>query len=105
MSAAVEIAALRRENARLTRELKETSERARNATALSQIHREERDACANEAVRITRELARLRSVMRSEIANTDHHGNCPMFGTLDDADPRCNCVVGALYRALDGGAS
>ncbi len=51
------------------------------------------------------EADRLRSVMRREIANTEHHENCPMRGTTDDADPRCNCVVGALHRALTGGAS
>jgi hypothetical protein len=49
------------------------------------------------------EIVRLRGVMRREIANTDHYANCPMYGTADDADPRCNCVVGALYHALEGG--
>lgn len=64
-----------------------------------------------EVDRLTRELdaaiadaAQLRDVMRRQIAGTDHHGNCPMYGTTDDADPRCTCVVGALYHALEGGA-
>ena len=56
----------------------------------------ERDAALADA-------AQLRGVMRREIANTDHHANCRMYGTADDADPRCTCVVGALYRALEGG--
>lgn len=68
------------------------------AVARAETAERERDAALAEA-------ERLRGVMRREIANTEHHENCPMRGTTDDADPRCNCVVGALHRALTGGAS
>lgn len=71
----------------------------RRVTVVDEIERLQRERDAHAA-----EVERLRGVMRREIANTDHVGNCPMYGTADDADPRCNCVVGALYHALAGGS-
>ena len=62
-------------------------ERARQAEALAKIHREERDACANEAVRLTREHDALRDAVRGYLA------------TLPESERDSTCGYGDCFDA------